>query len=58
VGLRAEGGPRRCRDETTAMLICTLPNAVLWPLFDWSVALLDALRVLSAGIPAAFRRPD
>ncbi|MFN9729486.1 MAG: hypothetical protein ACK59M_03360 [Pseudomonadota bacterium] len=40
------------------MLICTLPNAVLWPLFDWSLALLDALRVLSAGIPAAFRRPD
>ena len=35
------------------MLIAAFPNLIFWPLLDWSVALLDTLRVvLGAGIPA------
>jgi hypothetical protein len=30
------------------MLIAALPNYVFWPLLDWSVALLDTLRVAAS----------
>lgn len=42
------------------MLIAAFPKAVFWPLLDWSVALLDTLRV-AAGLPhpaAAWSRED
>jgi hypothetical protein len=42
------------------MLIVAFPKHVFWPMLDWSVALLDTLRVaFSANIPApAGRRQD
>lgn len=41
------------------MLIIAFPKAVFWPLLDWSVALLDTLRVaLTVGIPALAVRDE
>ena len=41
------------------MLIIAFPKAVFWPLLDWSVALLDTLRVAATvGIPALAVRDD
>jgi hypothetical protein len=39
------------------MLIAAFPKHVFWPLLDWSVALLDTLRVaFSVSIPSQLGR--
>lgn len=42
------------------MLIVAFPKAVFWPLMDWSVALLDTLRMAAGlALPAeAWTRED
>jgi hypothetical protein len=41
------------------MLIVAFPKHVFWPLLDWSVALLDTLRVaVGVSIPAPAGRPQ
>jgi hypothetical protein len=39
------------------MLIAAFPKHVFWPLLDWSVALLDTLRVaIVVGLPVTVSR--
>jgi hypothetical protein len=39
------------------MLIAAFPKHVFWPLLDWSVALLDTLRVaITVGMPVPVSR--
>jgi len=53
-------GRDRSRNRGTTMLIVAFPKAVFWPLTDWSVALLDTLRVAAGlALPApAWTRED